>query len=97
MKIFTIISAVPEEHYKHQKGFSVVMETPKRGKQKDQIKVWLPEVQYNLAMFMQKHRILTQYLRKKDAEKFLDLLEEFDQEKYCEGSNDEAMNNSEDI
>ena len=71
MKIFTIISAVPEEHYKHQKGFSVVMETPKRGKQKDQIKVWLPEVQYNLAMFMQKHRILTQYLRKKDAEKFI--------------------------
>lgn len=89
MKTFKVISAVPMEHYKHQKGFDTVIE-----KEGVQIKIWMPEAQYNLAMFIQDH---LSNVAKKDLEKLLDLIEEFGQEKYCEGSNDEAMNNSEDI
>jgi hypothetical protein len=96
MEIFTIVSAVPVEHYKHQKGFDVVMEKVIRGKQKSQTKIWMPEAQYNLMKFMQDAFVLDN-LRKKDAEKFLELLEEFGQEKYYQGSSDEAMSNSEDL
>jgi hypothetical protein len=90
MKIFKIISAVPMEHYKHQKGYDTVIE-----KEGVQIKVWMSEAQYQLAMFVQDH--LSNFMLTKDLEKLFDLIEEFGQEKYCEGSNDEAMNNSEDI
>ena len=77
------------EHYKYQKGFDTVIE-----KEGVQIKIWMPEAQYHLSMFIQDH---LSSVAKKDLEKLLDLIEEFGREKYCEGSNDEAMNNSEDI
>jgi len=90
MKIFKIISAVPMEHYKHQKGYDTVIE-----KEGVKIKVWMSEAQYQLGMFIQE-KVLNR-IDYKEYEKLLDLIEEFGQEKYCEGSNDEAMNNSEDI
>lgn len=93
MRNFKIISATPREHYKMRKGFDVIMETPIRGKQKTQTKTWLPEAQYNLVMFMQENYVLDNF-HKKDAEKFLDLIEKFGQEKYEEGSYDESLVNS---
>lgn len=96
MRIYKIISAVPMEHYKNQKGFDVVKETVIKDNETAQIKVWLSEAQYNLEMFIQENNILDN-LGKKNAEKFITLLEDFGQEKYYEGSSDEAMSNSESI
>lgn len=95
MKIFTIVSAVPQEHYKNQKGFDVKISQKAKDGVLVESKIWMSEAQYNLAIFLQNN--IFGILNNKNAEILLDLIEEFGQEKYCEGSNDEAMNDSEDI
>ena len=93
MKNFKIISAVPFEHYPSQKGYNVTVEY---NGIKSETEIWLGEAEYKLRMFIQDTNMLD-VLKNKDAEKFLDLIEDFGQEKYSEGSDNEAMCNSEDL
>ena len=96
MRNYTIISAVPMEHYKHQKGFDVVISQKCSDGTSVESKIWIAEEEYKLRMFIQTN-IADKILKKKELETLLNLIEEFGSEKYYEGSSDEAMSNDESI